>query len=251
MPTTTTGLARSASAVTLIVALALAGALADATDLEAAETNVEAGRAIYERQCARCHEIGPGAKHKVGPHLDQVLGRTAGSIEAFRYSKALVDAGAGGLVWNEETISAYIERPRTFVVGNRMSYNGMPSREERAAVIAWLTAQSDAAPSSDLATLASVSATAAPGFTEEILKIEGDREFGEYLAGDCVTCHQVSGRVEGLPSIVGIPRDYFVRALVEYKTNVRTNEVMKLRVQHLSNEDIAHLAAYFSSLEPK
>ena len=70
--------------------------------------------------------------------------------------------------------------------------------------------------------------------------------YGEYLAGECVTCHQQSGHADGIPSIVGLPRDYFIRALFEYKTNVRSNEVMKLRVTNLVNDEIAALAAYFS-----
>ena len=83
------------------------------------------------------------------------------------------------------------------------------------------------------------------------LQIEGDREFGEYLAGECVTCHQASGQsAGGVPAIVGMPREYFIEALFEYKTNVRSNEVMKLRVVNLENEDIAALAAYFESLQP-
>ena len=66
-----------------------------------------------------------------------------------------------------------------------------------------------------------------------------------------MTCHQPTGHVEGIPSIVGLPRDYFIRSLFEYKNNIRSNEVMKLRVGNLSNEEIAALAAYFGSLEPQ
>ena len=86
---------------------------------------------------------------------------------------------------------------------------------------------------------------------EALLEVEGDPEYGEYLAGECVTCHQPTGHVEGIPSIVGLPRDYFIRSLFEYKNNIRSNEVMKLRVGNLSNEEIAALAAYFGSLEPQ
>jgi cytochrome c553 len=66
-------------------------------------------------------------------------------------------------------------------------------------------------------------------------RLEGDPEYGEYLAGECVTCHQATGHADGIPSIVGLPKDYFViRSLFEYRTNVRSNEVMKLRVANLS-----------------
>jgi cytochrome c len=92
---------------------------------------------------------------------------------------------------------------------------------------------------------------AVTGFADIVLQMEGDPEYGEYLAGECVTCHQASGHADGIPSIVGLPKDYFVTSLFEYLNNVRSNDVMKLRVANLSNEEIAALAAYFSSLEPQ
>lgn len=93
--------------------------------------------------------------------------------------------------------------------------------------------------------------TEARSFADIVLRMEGDRAYGEYLAGECVTCHRQSGAANGIPPIVGLPKDYFVQSLFEYKTNVRSNEVMKLRVVNLANEEIAALAAYFSSLEPQ
>ena len=221
----------------------MAPALAD-------DAQLAAGEALYS-QCAACHEVGAGARNKVGPHLDGIIGRIAGTVDAFRYSRAMIEAGENGLVWDAETLGEYLEKPRTFIRGNRMSYRGMPDGDDRAALIAWLGVASVEAPSDDLAVSASVSDSEAPGFTEIILEIEGDVAFGEYLAGECVTCHQATGQAEGIPSIVGIPKDYFVRSLVEYKTNVRQNEVMKLRVQNLGNEEIAALAAYFATLEPQ
>lgn len=209
------------------------------------------GEGVFQSECARCHEVGAGAKNKVGPHLDLIFERQAGSVEAFRYSTALTTAGEDGLKWDAESLNAFVEKPRAFLKGNRMSYRGLSDAHERAALVLWLERATNALPTEDLTQSASVSAGAAPGFTEEILAIAADAEFGEYLAGDCVTCHQVSGQSDGIPSVVGIPKDYFVRALVEYKTNVRDNEVMKLRVQHLSNEEIAHLAEYFSGIEPQ
>lgn len=84
-----------------------------------------------------------------------------------------------------------------------------------------------------------------------VLAMEGDRDYGEYLSGECVTCHRQSGAAGGIPPIVGLSKECFVQALFEYKINVRSNEVMKLRVVNLANEEIAALAAYFESLEPK
>ena len=93
--------------------------------------------------------------------------------------------------------------------------------------------------------------TAAARLVSEILSIDGDSAYGEYLGGECVTCHQISGAASGIPPIVGHPQEYTVEALVEYKLGIRANEVMKLMTAGLTNEEIAALAAYFASIEPK
>lgn len=87
--------------------------------------------------------------------------------------------------------------------------------------------------------------------TTQILSLTGDTAYGEYLGGECVTCHQLSGASNGIPPIVGLPIDYTVQALVEYKLGIRTNDVMRLRAARLADDEIAALAAYFSQLEAK
>ena len=82
-----------------------------------------------------------------------------------------------------------------------------------------------------------------------VLAIAGDPAYGEYLGGECVTCHLVSGASEGIPPIAGLPKDYFITTMLEYKTGIRPNEVMKSRVERLSDEELAALAEYFSNLQ--
>lgn len=208
------------------------------------------GMKLY-RQCATCHQIGDGAKHRVGPHLDQLFGRTAGSLDDFKYSDSMRAAGKAGLVWDAKTLDQYLEKPRDFIKGNRMSFRGMSDAGDRQALITWLENASKEMPAVDpVAEDVSISG-AVTDFADIVLQMEGDPDYGEYLASECVTCHQATGHADGIPSIVGLPRDYFVTSLFEYLNNVRSNEVMKLRVANLSNEEIAALAAYFSSLDPQ
>ncbi|WP_373505690.1 c-type cytochrome [Aestuariivirga sp.] len=228
------------AAILFVAAFLVSPALAD--DLS--------GEALFG-QCKACHDIGPGARHKVGPHLDGLMGRKAGSIPGFNYSGAMKAAGGSGLVWNAEMLKLYLERPRDFIPGNRMSFRGMAEADKRDALIGWLESFSAVSPADDPAAAASSGDHQAGSFADIVLALKGDRDYGEYLSGECVTCHQVSGHADGIPSIVGVPRDYFVRALFEYKVNIRSNEVMKLRVNNLGNEEIAALAEYFGTLSPQ
>lgn len=85
----------------------------------------------------------------------------------------------------------------------------------------------------------------------ETAPIKGDRELGEYLSAECVTCHQLSGKFEGIPPIIGWPEESFVEILSLYKNNERENAVMRNIAAKFSAEEIAALAAYFGSLKPK
>ncbi|MHA7776747.1 c-type cytochrome [Roseibium sp. M-1] len=197
--------------------------------------------------CKSCHQVGAGARNGIGPHLDGLFERRAGSIEGFKYSGAMKRLGEEGLVWNDFTLDQYLEKPRAYVPGTRMSFLGMKDKQERTDVIAYLKAQSQEAPAEDPMR----AAAERPEIGAAAMQIEGDRDYGEYLSSECVTCHQISGRADGIPSIIGWPKTPFIRALFEYKTNVRSHQVMQNMTVNLGNEEIAALAAYFGSLEPQ
>ena len=98
---------------------------------------VEAGAKIFKK-CAACHKVGEGAKNATGPMLNGILGRAAGTVEGFKYSKAMADAGEGGLVWSDENLHAYLSDPKGFVKRNKMSFAGLKSKDDIDAVIAYL-----------------------------------------------------------------------------------------------------------------
>lgn len=97
----------------------------------------DAGEKVFKR-CAACHAIGEGAKNKVGPELNGLFGRTAGTLPDFNYSDAMKAAGEGGLVWDAETLRTYLENPKAMVPGTKMTFAGLRKPEDLDAVIAYL-----------------------------------------------------------------------------------------------------------------
>ncbi len=90
------------------------------------------------RKCKACHEVGEDAKNKVGPILNNVLGQPAAQNPDFKYSSAMTEAAANGLVWDEESLTAYLEKPKEFMPGTKMSFAGLRKPEDIADVIAYL-----------------------------------------------------------------------------------------------------------------
>lgn len=79
----------------------------------------------------------------------------------------------------------------------------------------------------------------------------GDRELGQYLSTECVTCHQTSGTASGgIPSITGWPEAQFVAVMTSYKKKERDNPAMQAVAGRLAADDIAALAVYFGGLSP-
>ena len=117
----------SAAVIALSV---LAPAQANAEDL--------ANGAAQFRKCRACHDVGPNARNKVGPHLNGIFGRTAGSVSGFNYSDAMKTAGSKNLAWDDESLNGYLESPTTYLPSNKMAFAGVKDEKDRADLIAYL-----------------------------------------------------------------------------------------------------------------
>ena len=92
------------------------------------------GEKVFKK-CKACHVVDK-EKHKTGPHLVNVIGRTAGTAEGYKkYSKAMKNSG---IVWDDETLDGYLEKPKKYLKGTRMAFAGLKKEKDRANVIAYL-----------------------------------------------------------------------------------------------------------------
>ncbi|KAA5804134.1 cytochrome c family protein [Alkalicaulis satelles] len=111
-----------------------AGAVGDGEFLVAGLTgNPQAGRRVFV-QCQTCHVMDEGV-NRTGPSLYGIFGRTAGTVEGFRYSAANRDSG---VVWDAEVMFEYLENPRRFMPGTNMVFPGIRNEQQRADLIAWM-----------------------------------------------------------------------------------------------------------------
>lgn len=99
--------------------------------------DAENGANVF-KLCRACHDVGPTAKNKVGPILNGIIGRKAGTIEGFNYSAANQKAGAEGWVWTEEKMMEYLLNPRAAMPGNKMAFAGIKDDLDRKDLIAYL-----------------------------------------------------------------------------------------------------------------
>ena len=100
----------------------------------ASAQDAEAGKKVFTK-CAPCHSIGPGAKNKVGPEQNGLIGRKAGSVEGFNYSEAMKNSG---ITWDEAQLDEYITDPKKKVPGNKMVFPGIKDELQRGDLIAYL-----------------------------------------------------------------------------------------------------------------
>lgn len=230
------------------LALSLAAALALITTPASADLigDAEAGAQVFARECSACHQIGEGAVHRVGPHLNRIFDSRAGSHDGFNYSRPLLRMGADGMVWRLDTLDAYIENPRALVSGTRMSYRGLRDEDARANLLAYLRAYSDQP--QNIPESSPTALRTDTSLPPEILALVGDKEYGEFLAQECSACHQLTGSDQGIPAITGWHEEDFVVAMHAYRRGLRPHQVMQMVAQRLGDDEIAALAAYFADL---
>jgi cytochrome c len=115
--------------VSAAIALAVAPQAAPAQD-------VRAGEAVFKKLCLPCHAVGEGAKNKVGPILNGLQGRRAGTVAGFVYSPA---NKSSGITWDAVTFKEYIKDPKAKIPDTRMSFTGLKDEQEGSDLWAYLT----------------------------------------------------------------------------------------------------------------
>ena len=110
----------------VFAALALSAGNASAAD-------AAKGKKVYSK-CKACHALKAG-KNKVGPTLHGLFGRKAATVPNFKYSKAM---RASGVTWDEESLRAYLKKPRKFIKGTRMAFAGIKKKKQMDDLVAYL-----------------------------------------------------------------------------------------------------------------
>ncbi len=95
-----------------------------------------AGEQIFEHTCGLCHRIGPGAQNFVGPELNGINGRKAGTAAGYAYSDAMKNSG---ITWNEDTFKKYITNPQADIPGVKMIFAGLDKHSQRDNIWAYIS----------------------------------------------------------------------------------------------------------------
>ena len=90
------------------------------------------------RRCQACHMVGENAQHRVGPHLNGIVGRQIGAAEGYNYGPATAAKGEDGTVWTEELLFEYLADPMAFVGGASKMVQKFPDEQLRWDVIAYI-----------------------------------------------------------------------------------------------------------------
>lgn len=190
------------------------------------------GAPLFE-SCSSCHALSADAPALPGPHLEGLFGRQVGSVPGFTYSPAL---SGKDFDWDIASLRSFLDG--TMAVPNHPVILDLQSR-------------------SDLMTYVRIEGRSPPPAPDEVqaparvIAMEGDMAYGEYLASDCLSCHNSAAVETGnIPGLNGLDTEYFITQLYRYRLRALDNEVMQIQAARLSEEEIAALAAYFSAATP-
>ena len=103
-----------------------------------ASTNADDGAKVFKK-CAACHSIAEGGANKIGPALWGVIGRKAGSVPNYKYSKAMA---AYSKNWSFEEMNGFLIKPKDWIKGTKMSFAGLKNAKDRASVILYMNKNS-------------------------------------------------------------------------------------------------------------
>lgn len=98
--------------------------------------DVKKGKRVFNK-CKACHTLVEN-KHRIGPSLHGIFGRTAGTTPKYKYSKAMKKAGENGIVWTEKTLTEYLVKPRTYIKGTKMAFAGIKKKSDMENLMAFL-----------------------------------------------------------------------------------------------------------------
>ena len=101
--------------------------------------SVASGEKIFKK-CAACHSINKGGKNKIGPALYNVVGRTVGGVDDYKYSKTLASYDKE---WTFEELNGFLQKPASYLKGTKMSYAGLRKEKDRASIIKYLNQNND------------------------------------------------------------------------------------------------------------